>query len=115
MRWLKQLSKLALYILCILGSKDLFNSRDYLFQLRAQVPWLAEWQIEPSWSILVMTSPIFIWSAPIIPILGVVAAWKQRNNAKLSLRILLGSALMTFVLELFLILNEPTEGQLLCC
>jgi len=32
---------------------------------------LAEWGITPSWSILVMTSPAFIWGSPIIPILGV--------------------------------------------
>jgi 4-amino-4-deoxy-L-arabinose transferase-like glycosyltransferase len=76
---------------------------------------LAEWGITPSWSILVMTSPAFIWGSPFIPILGIVVAWKLRNNSKQNISVLMGSALVAIILVFFTIYNEPLEGHLVCC
>jgi hypothetical protein len=109
-----QISRLTLYGLSVLGSLYLFSLNGYLNTLRSELPVLAEWEITPPWSVRVMTSQTFIWGAP-IPLLGTIAAWKLRNNAKLNFLVLLGSVLTTIILVFFISLNEPLEGHLVCC
>jgi 4-amino-4-deoxy-L-arabinose transferase-like glycosyltransferase len=115
MRLLIHILQLALYSLSILGSLYLFSLNAYLNSLRSELPMLAEWKVTPSWSILVLTSPAFIWGSPLIPILGVIAAWKLRNHSKQAISILAVSALLAVILVFFTLYNEPLEGHLVCC
>jgi hypothetical protein len=110
-----RISQLTLYALSVFGSLYLFSLNGYLNSLRSELPRLAQWEITPPWSILVMTSPAFIWLAPAIPLFGIIAAWKLENDTKLIFSILLGSLLATIILMFFIFLNEPLEGHLACC
>jgi hypothetical protein len=107
--------QLALYSLSIIGSLYFFSLIPHLNNLRSELPRYAEVEMIPSLNILVLTSLLFIWGSPFIPILGVIAAWKLRGNSKLNMLCLIGLAMVVIFLIFFIALSEPIEGQLLCC
>jgi hypothetical protein len=86
---------------------------EYLYGLRAQLP--PPMGVTLSWDQQITTSLPFILCSPMVPVLGIIWAWKQKHHPRQNMLILSGSILLTIFLVLFAINSEPLEGYFGCC
>jgi len=106
---MRLLIRIILCAITLLGSALLFFSGSDLISSRHGVVNAAKYGLTASWSDLLMTSFAFIGGAPLVPLWGLLKAWRLRRNAQHSLWALLASALAAILLLVFRISREPAE------